>query len=42
MMLHEVELYPTNPENGKSIFQNILGLKLNVDNLGLFVYDPGH
>jgi hypothetical protein len=41
MILHEIELYSTNPGKDKSIYQDILGLKLRVDNPGLSVYDPG-
>jgi catechol 2,3-dioxygenase-like lactoylglutathione lyase family enzyme len=42
MILHEIELYSKNPEKDKSIYQDILGLKLRVDNPGLSVYYPGH
>jgi catechol 2,3-dioxygenase-like lactoylglutathione lyase family enzyme len=41
MILHEIELYSTNPEEDKSIYQDILGLKLKVNNPGLRVNNPG-
>ena len=42
MILHEIELFSTNLEKEKSIFQDILGLKLNIDNPEISVYDSGH
>ncbi len=41
MILHEIELFSTNLEKEKSIYQDILGLKVNIDNPGLNVYDSG-
>ena len=42
MILHEIELFSLDPEKEKSIYQDMLRLKLNIDNLGLSVYDSGH
>ena len=41
MILHEIELFSLDPEKEKSIYQDMLRLKLNIDNLGLSVYDSG-
>ena len=37
MILHEIELFSLDPEKEKSIYQDMLRLKLNIDNLGKFI-----
>jgi len=41
MKLHEIELFSTDLEKDKSIFQDILGLKLHIDQPDLNVYGSG-
>jgi hypothetical protein len=41
MVLHEIELFSADPEKDKNIFQDILGLKLHVDQQDLNVYSSG-
>ena len=37
MIMHEIELFSTDPEKEKSIYQDLLGLKLNINSPGLSV-----
>ena len=41
MILHEVELFSADPEGLKPIFQDLLGLKLHIDQPDLNVYGSG-
>lgn len=41
MKLHEIELFANNPDNASEMFSSVLGLKMNVDQKELKVFDCG-
>lgn len=41
MKLHEIELYSNNPDEAKDFYSSVLGLKLNVDEPDLKVFNAG-
>lgn len=41
MKLHEIELYSNNPDEAKNFYSSVLGLKLNVDEPDLKVFNAG-
>lgn len=41
MKLHEIELYSENPEQSKKLFSDVLGLKLQLEEQNLKVFNPG-